>query len=52
MSPAARDERRRLSTRFGVTAALSGMIDDRITLIELVAPSGVRCAPKPLGSTE
>jgi DNA-binding IclR family transcriptional regulator len=42
VSPAARDELRRLSTRFGVVAALSGVIDDRITLIELVAPTGVR----------
>jgi DNA-binding IclR family transcriptional regulator len=42
VSPAARDELRRLSTRFGVVAALSGVIDDRITLIELVAPQGVR----------
>jgi DNA-binding IclR family transcriptional regulator len=42
VSPAARDELRRLSARFGVTAALSGVIDDRITLIELVAPPGVR----------
>jgi DNA-binding IclR family transcriptional regulator len=42
VNPAARDELRRLSARFGVVAALSGVIDDRITLIELVAPSGVR----------
>jgi DNA-binding IclR family transcriptional regulator len=42
VSPAARDELRRLSARFGVVAALSGVIDDRITLIELVAPPGVR----------
>jgi DNA-binding IclR family transcriptional regulator len=42
VSPAARDELGRLSARFGVTAALSGVIDDRITLIELVAPPGVR----------
>jgi DNA-binding IclR family transcriptional regulator len=42
VSPAARDELRRLSARFGVTAALSGVIDDRITLLELVAPAGVR----------
>jgi DNA-binding IclR family transcriptional regulator len=42
VSPAARDELRRLSTRFGVTAALSGVIDDRITLLDLVAPAGAR----------
>jgi DNA-binding IclR family transcriptional regulator len=42
MSPAARDELRRLSARFGVTAALSGVIDDRITLLDLVAPAGAR----------
>ena len=41
VSPAARHELARLSARFG-TAALSGVIDDRITLIELVAPPGVR----------
>ena len=41
VSPAARDELRRLSARFGVAAALSGVIDDRITLLELVAPPGV-----------
>ena len=42
VSPAARDELRRLSARFGVTAALSGVIDDRITLLDLVAPAGAR----------
>jgi DNA-binding IclR family transcriptional regulator len=42
ISPAAREELRRLSGRFGVTAALSGVIDDRITLLDLVAPAGVR----------
>ncbi|MGW0159707.1 IclR family transcriptional regulator [Mycobacterium sp. NPDC003323] len=40
VSPAARDELRRLSEAFGVTAALSGVVDDRITLLELVAPPG------------
>lgn len=40
VSPAARDELRRLSTTFGTTAALSAVIDDRITLLELVAPAG------------
>ncbi|WP_163688350.1 IclR family transcriptional regulator [Mycolicibacterium gadium] len=42
VSPAAREELRRLSARFGVTAALSGVIDDRITLLDLVAPAGTR----------
>jgi DNA-binding IclR family transcriptional regulator len=42
VSPAAREELRRLSARFAVTAALSGVIDDRITLLDLVAPAGVR----------
>ena len=42
VSPSAREELRRLSTRFGVTAALSGVVDDRITLLELVAPQGGR----------
>jgi DNA-binding IclR family transcriptional regulator len=42
VSPAAREELRQLSTRFGVTAALSGVIDDRITLLDLVAPAAAR----------
>jgi DNA-binding IclR family transcriptional regulator len=42
VSPAAREELRRLSARFDVTAALSGVIDDRITLLDLVAPLGAR----------
>lgn len=42
VSPAAREELRRLSARFTVTAALSGIVDDRITLLDLVAPAGVR----------
>ena len=42
VSPAAREELRRLSARFGVTAALSAVIDDRITLLDLVAPAGAR----------
>jgi DNA-binding IclR family transcriptional regulator len=42
ISPAAREELRRLSTRFDATAALSGVIDDRITLLDLVAPAGAR----------
>ncbi|MCF6387448.1 helix-turn-helix domain-containing protein [Mycobacterium sp. MBM] len=40
VSPAARDELRRLSETFGVTAALSAVVDDRITLLDLVAPPG------------
>src|SRR6476659_6263659 len=42
VSPAAREELRRLSARFGVTAALSGVIDDRSTLLDLVAPAGAQ----------
>ncbi|OBF97805.1 ArsR family transcriptional regulator [Mycobacterium sp. 852002-51152_SCH6134967] len=42
VSPAAREELRRLSSRFGVTAALSAVVDDRITVLDLVSPSGVR----------
>ncbi|QZT62273.1 IclR family transcriptional regulator [Mycolicibacterium austroafricanum] len=42
VSPAAREQLRRLSTRFGATAALSAVVDDRITLLDLVAPVGAR----------
>jgi DNA-binding IclR family transcriptional regulator len=42
VSPAAREELRRLSAMFGVSAGLSAVIDDRITLLELVAPAGAR----------
>lgn len=42
VSPAAREHLRRLSSRFGVTAALSGVVDDRITVLDLVAPAGAR----------
>ncbi len=42
VSPAAREQLRRLSSRFGVTAALSGVIDDRITLLDLAVPTGAR----------
>ncbi|MGV0641808.1 IclR family transcriptional regulator [Mycolicibacterium sp. XJ879] len=42
VNPAAREELRRLSARFGVTAALSGVVDDRITVLDLVAPPGSR----------
>ncbi|MEW5811092.1 MAG: helix-turn-helix domain-containing protein [Actinomycetota bacterium] len=40
VSPAAREALRRLSAAFGVTAALSGVIDDRITVLDLVSPPG------------
>lgn len=42
VSPAAREQLRRLSSRYGATAALSAVVDDRITLLDLVAPAGVR----------
>ena len=40
VNPAARTELRRLSGMYGTTAALSAVIDDRITLLELVGPPG------------
>jgi DNA-binding IclR family transcriptional regulator len=42
VSPAAREELRRLSARYSVTAGLSAVIDDRITLLDLVSPSGAK----------
>jgi DNA-binding IclR family transcriptional regulator len=42
VSPAARDELRSLSIEFGTIAALSAVVDDRITLLELVAPPASR----------
>ena len=42
VDPAARAELRRLSTITGTTAALSAVIDDRITVLELVGPAGGR----------
>ncbi|BBY75219.1 transcriptional regulator [Mycolicibacterium parafortuitum] len=42
VSPAAREHLRQLSARYGATAALSGVVDDRIRLLDLVAPAGVR----------
>ncbi|WP_460357489.1 IclR family transcriptional regulator [Mycobacterium sp. ZZG] len=42
VSPAAREQLRVLSSRFGATAALSAIVDDRITLLELIAPAGHR----------
>lgn len=40
VNPAAREELRRLATTYDTTAALSAVIDDRITLLELVGPPG------------
>jgi DNA-binding IclR family transcriptional regulator len=40
VNPAARDDLRRLSTTYDTTAALSAVIDDRITLLELFGPPG------------
>ena len=40
VDPAARAELRRLSAVSGTTAALSAVIDDRITVLELVGPPG------------
>ncbi len=40
VDPAARAELRRLSSISGTTAALSAVIDDRITVLELVGPPG------------
>jgi DNA-binding IclR family transcriptional regulator len=42
VTPAAREQLRKLSARFSTTAALSSVVDDRITLLELVAPHGSR----------
>jgi DNA-binding IclR family transcriptional regulator len=40
VNPSAREELLRLSAAFDTTAALSAVIDDRITLLELVGPPG------------
>ncbi|MET0702604.1 MAG: helix-turn-helix domain-containing protein [Mycobacterium sp.] len=40
VNPAAREELRLLSTTFDTTSALAAVIDDRITLLELVGPPG------------
>lgn len=40
VNPVARDELGRLSKTFNTTAALSAVVDDRITLLELVGPPG------------
>lgn len=42
VSPAAREQLRRLSSRYDATAALSAVVADRITLLDLVAPIGAR----------
>ncbi|BBX68173.1 transcriptional regulator [Mycolicibacterium psychrotolerans] len=42
VSPAAREALRRLSARYGITAALSAVVDDRITVLDLVSPPGAR----------
>ncbi|MBX7431993.1 helix-turn-helix domain-containing protein [Mycobacterium sp. Y57] len=41
VNPAVREELRELAAVSGTTAALSAVVDDRITLLELVAPPGV-----------
>ena len=38
--PSAREELRALSSAYGTTAALAAIVDDRITLLELVDPPG------------
>src|SRR6476619_7573792 len=40
VDPAAREELRLLSSGYSTTVALSAVIDDRITLLELVGPPG------------
>ncbi|MGB0962808.1 MAG: IclR family transcriptional regulator [Mycobacterium sp.] len=40
VNPAAREELRRLSRTYATTAALSAVVDDRITLLEVVGPPG------------
>jgi DNA-binding IclR family transcriptional regulator len=40
VNPGAREELRRLSAISGTTAALSAVVDDRITVLELVGPPG------------
>jgi DNA-binding IclR family transcriptional regulator len=41
VNPAARGELAKLSATTGTTAALSAVVDDRITLLDLVSPPGV-----------
>lgn len=40
VNPAAREELRNLATMYDTTAALSAVVDDRITLLELAGPPG------------
>jgi DNA-binding IclR family transcriptional regulator len=40
VGPSAREELRALSSAYGTTAALAAIVDDRITLLELVDPPG------------
>lgn len=40
VNPAARAELRNLSTTFATTAAISAVVDDRITVLELIGPPG------------
>ncbi|MGB3486285.1 MAG: helix-turn-helix domain-containing protein [Mycobacterium sp.] len=44
VNPGAREALRTLSHNYDTTAALSAVVDDRITLLEVVAPPGVRPA--------
>lgn len=46
VSPAARAELRWLSSTFTTAAALSAVVDDRITLLELVAPPNARASAR------
>jgi DNA-binding IclR family transcriptional regulator len=47
VSPAAHDELRTLAAAFAATAALSGVVDDRITVLDLVTPPGARPGVEP-----
>lgn len=44
VNPAAREELHRLSAAFETTAALSAVVDDRITVLEVVGPPGADAA--------
>jgi DNA-binding IclR family transcriptional regulator len=44
VNPAAREALRALSQEFDTTAALSAVVEDRITLLEMVTPPGIRPA--------
>ncbi|MBS1692066.1 MAG: helix-turn-helix domain-containing protein [Actinobacteria bacterium] len=50
ISPAAREQLRRLSSAHATTAALSAVVDDRITVLELVAPPST-AAPVEVGQS-